>query len=242
MTSIQYAKAGMADRGASPDSGAGRGPGPARIRGRVAEDIYKQLAGDIVTGLFEPGARLDETTLALRFAVSRTPVREALKQLVMSGLVLYRPNRGSIVASMTAQRLDQMFEAIGELEAVCARHAALRMDDTERDELRTLHAAGRAAMQAQDVTTYDRLNVALHLRIISGSHNPVLIETALGLRDRVALFRSTQFRNLERIGESFAEHSVIVDAILARDAVMAQRETHKHLMSARTAATRPSGR
>jgi DNA-binding GntR family transcriptional regulator len=213
------------------------GDGHSKARGRVAEDIYKQLASDIVMGQFAPGTRLDETRLAERFSVSRTPVREALKQLVVSGLVDYRPNRGSIVANMTADRLDHMFEAIGELEAACARHAALRMSDAERNALRALHAAGRAAMQNHDIETYDQLNVELHMLIISGSHNPVLIETALGLRDRVALFRSTQFRNLERIGESFSEHSVIVDAILEHDAIMAYREMHKHLKSARSAAT-----
>ncbi|MDB5992732.1 MAG: transcriptional regulator [Herbaspirillum sp.] len=213
----------------------------AKARGRVAEAVYKQLASDIVSGQFAPGTRLDETMLAARFSVSRTPVREALKQLVMSGLVVYRPNRGSIVANMTAEHLDQLFEAIGELEAVCARHAALRMSDAERDELRALHSAGKAAMQVQDVKDYDRLNIALHMLIVAGSHNPVLIETALGLRDRAALFRSAQFRNMERIGESFAEHSIIVDAILERDAVIAHREMRKHLISARNAATRSPG-
>lgn len=210
-----------------------------KIRGRIAEDVYKQLASDIVMGQFEPGARLDEVMLASRFAVSRTPVREALKQLAISGLVVYRPNRGAIVASMTAERLDQMFEAIGELEAACARHAALRMSEAERDALRAVHAAGRAAMQASDSKAYDRLNVELHLLIIHGAHNAVLAETALSLRDRVAPFRSTQFRNLERVGESFAEHSVIVEAILNHDAIIAYREMRSHLMSARSAATRP---
>lgn len=209
-----------------------------KIRGRIAEEVYKQLVNDIVMGQFEPGARLDEVTLATRFSVSRTPVREALKQLTISGLAVYRPNRGAIVASMTAERLDHMFEAIGELEAACARHAALRMSDAERATLRQLHAAGRTAMQNNDGKTYDRLNVELHLLILHGAHNPVLAETALCLRDRVAPFRSAQFRNLERVGESYAEHSVIVDAILQHDAIIAYREMRRHLMAARNAATR----
>ncbi|MDY7579425.1 GntR family transcriptional regulator [Herbaspirillum sp. RTI4] len=213
--------------------------GDGKMRGRIAEDVYKQLASDIVTGQFEPGARLDEVMLASRFEVSRTPVREALKQLVISGLAVYRPNRGAVVASMTAERLDQMFEAIGDIEAACARHASLRMSDAERTELREIHAAGRAAMQTNDSQTYDRLNVDLHMLIIRGAHNAALAETACGLRDRIAPFRSSQFRHLERIGESFAEHSIIVDAILNHDALLAYREMRNHLMSARVAVTRP---
>ncbi|MGS0758012.1 GntR family transcriptional regulator, partial [Roseateles sp. GG27B] len=107
---------------------------PARVRGRLADDIGSQLADEIILGQFAPGARLDEVMLAERFKVSRTPVREALKQLAVTGLIDYRPNRGAVVAQLGDAQLDAMFEAIGEMEAACARHAALRMTDPERAE------------------------------------------------------------------------------------------------------------
>lgn len=212
-------------------------PAP-RVRGRLADEVCKRLAEEIVLGRFEPGTRLDEVMLAGRFGVSRTPVREALKQLAITGLIDYRPNRGSVVASLDTDQLDGMFEAIGELEAACARHAAVRMTEAERERLRSLHAQGRLAMQACDLDRYDALNRELHLLILHGSHNPVLAETAITLRHRVEPFRRTQFRNLERIGESFAEHSAIVEAVLAHDAVAAHREMRSHLLSARGAAGR----
>jgi DNA-binding GntR family transcriptional regulator len=139
---------------------------------------------------------------------------------------------------MSTEQLDQMFEAIGELEATCARHAALRMSDQDRVLLRELHQQGRAAMQARDFERYDAANLALHGLILRGSGNPVLIDLALSLRHRVAPFRRTQFRNLERMGESFEEHSVIVEAILAHDAVSTYRQMRSHLQSARTATSR----
>lgn len=206
-----------------------------KIRGRVAQEVYTRLANDIVMGQFVPGVRLDEAMLAERFAVSRTPVREALKQLAVTGLVVYRPNRGSIVASMTEAQVNQMFEAIGELEAACAHHAALRMSAQERTQLRDIHTAGRVAMHANDAPAYDTLNVQLHLLIIKGAHNSVLAEMALSLRDRIAPFRSSQFRNLERVAESFAEHDLIVQAILCNEASVAYREMRRHLLSARKA-------
>ena len=209
-----------------------------RQRGRLADDVCRQVAEAIVLGRFEPGARLDEAMLASQFGVSRTPVREALKQLAITGLVVYRPNRGSIVANLDTQQLDAMFEAIGELEAACARHAAVRMTEAERAAMRHLHAQGREAMRARNLDHYDALNRELHLVILHGAHNPVLTDTALTLRHRVAPFRRTQFRNLERIAESFAEHSVIVEAVLACDAVAAHREMRNHLLSARGAAAR----
>jgi DNA-binding GntR family transcriptional regulator len=210
----------------------------AASRGSMADAVCRRIADEIALGNFTPGTKLDEVMLASRFSVSRTPVREALKQLGIMGLVDCRPNRGSVVSAMSAEQLDQMFEAIGELEAACARHAALRMTETDRGLLRQLHVEGRAAMQAGDFDRYDAANLALHSTIIHGSHNPVLIEMAASLRHRVSPFRRTQFRNLERMGESFEEHSVIVEAILAHDAVVTYRQMRAHLQSARTATSR----
>ena len=208
-----------------------------RSRGGLADEVCRKIADEIVLGNFAPSTRLDEASLAERFNVSRTPVREALKQLSIMGLVEYRPNRGSVVATMTPEKLDQMFEAIGELEAACARHAALRMTEADRAQLRELHARGRAAMQAGDMNLYDALNLELHTTIIQGCHNPVLIDLAVKLRHRICPFRRTQFRNVERMGESFEEHSIIVEAILSHDAITTYRAMRTHLLSARSATT-----
>lgn len=207
-------------------------------RGSLADDVCRRIADEIVLGNLAPGSRLDEVSLATRFNVSRTPVREALKQLAIMGLVDTRPNRGSVVAEMTVDQLDQMFEAIGELEAACARHAALRMTEDDRTRMRELHAEGRAAMQDCDIDRYDAANLELHATIIRGCYNPVLIELATSLRHRVSPFRRTQFRNLERMGESFEEHSVIIEAILAHDVITTYREMRSHLLSARSATNR----
>src|SRR6185369_16305216 len=92
-----------------------------------AEELRLQLADDIVRGALPPGASLDETDIARRFKVSRTPVREALRQLVASGLVEARAHRGAVVARPSIERLTGMFEAMAELEALCAGLAAERM-------------------------------------------------------------------------------------------------------------------
>lgn len=209
-----------------------------RGRGGLAEDVCRRIADEIVLGQLAPGSRLDEISLATRFNVSRTPIREALKQLAIMGLVETRRNRGSVVAALTIDQLNHMFEAIGELEAACARHAALRMGADDRARMLEYHAEGRAAMQAADVNRYEAANLELHAVIIRGCYNPVLIDMATSLRDRVSSFRRTQFRNLERMGESFEEHSVIVEAILAHDVITTYREMRSHLLSARSATTR----
>ena len=90
-----------------------------------AQDIQEALAAAIVHGRLPPGTTLDETLLARDFGVSRTPIREAIRQLQMSGLVEVRPHRGAIVATMTEDQLDDMFSVMAELEALCARWSAL---------------------------------------------------------------------------------------------------------------------
>lgn len=213
---------------------------PERLRGGRADAICKKIADEIVLGRFEPGARLDEVMLAGLFKVSRTPVREALKQLAIQGLVECRPNRGAVVAKKTPEQLDRMFEAIVELESACARYAAIRMTHTDRDHLCGLHAQCRLAMRAGDFELYDRLNQELHQVIILGSGNPVLIEMSLSLRHRVSPFRRHQFRDVERMSASFEEHAVIVEALLTHDVSTAHREMRAHLLSARTASARMS--
>ncbi|MGB7946476.1 MAG: GntR family transcriptional regulator, partial [Candidatus Binatia bacterium] len=77
---------------------------------RIADRLRKALEDEIVTGRLAPGARLDEVSLATRFAVSRTPIREALNQLSTSGLIQMRPRRGAIVNPVTTEDLVEMFE------------------------------------------------------------------------------------------------------------------------------------
>src|SRR5256886_9063685 len=100
-----------------------------------AEELRLQLADEIVRGTLAPGSPLDETDLARRFNVSRTPVREALRQLAASGLVDARAHRGAVVARPSIERLTGMFEAMAELEAMCAGLAAERMTPVERYRL-----------------------------------------------------------------------------------------------------------
>ena len=95
---------------------------------RLSERLRESIEEEIATGKLLPGTRLDEVELATRFGVSRTPIREALRLLLGEGLVETRPQRGAVVAQVTPQRLIEMFEVMAELEAMCARLAARRID------------------------------------------------------------------------------------------------------------------
>jgi DNA-binding GntR family transcriptional regulator len=107
----------------------------------LSQTISDQLAEEIVLRRFQPGERLDEQSIATRFNVSRSPVRDALRQLASTRLVEYQPRRGFSVATMAASDLDGLFEASGEIEALCAKLCALRAAPSERKRIEFVPAA-----------------------------------------------------------------------------------------------------
>jgi DNA-binding GntR family transcriptional regulator len=212
-------------------------PNPPIVRrwGRktLAEQLRLQLADEIVRGVLAPGATLDEMEQARRFAVSRTPVREAIRQLAASGLVETQAHRGAVVAQPSETRLAGMFEAMAELEALCARLAAERMTSTERHGLEAAHQRMRALIQIGDPQRFHEINESFHGAIYAGAHNGYLAEMTLSTRSRVQPFRRAQFRNLGRLSKSHAEHDGVVTAILRGDRERASSAMYAHIITVR---------
>jgi DNA-binding GntR family transcriptional regulator len=194
-----------------------------------AEELRLQLADDIVRGALPPGAALDESEIARRFSVSRTPVREALRQLVASGLVDSRAHRGAVVARPSIERLTGMFEAMAELEAICAGLAAERMPPAERQGLEAVHEELRLLSHAGNPDRFHEVNERFHNAIYAGSQNGYIAEMTLATRVRVQPFRRAQFRNLGRLAKSQAEHDRVVVAIMRGDRVGAAAAMRAHI-------------
>jgi len=194
-----------------------------------AEELRLQLADEIVRGALAPGAPLDETEIAKRFNVSRTPVREALRQLATSGLIEARAHRGAVVARPSVDRLTGMFEAMAELEGLCAGLAAQRMTPVERQRLEAIHEELRNLSHAGNPERFHEVNERFHNAIYSGAHNAYIAEITLATRVRVQPFRRAQFRNLGRLAKSHAEHDRVVVAILRGDKAGAANAMRAHI-------------
>ena len=198
-------------------------------RRTLADELRLALADDIVRGLITPGAALDETELARRFGVSRTPVREAIRQLAASGLIEVRAHRGAIVARPSEERLAGMFEAMAELEALCAGLAAERMSGAERRSLEAVHEELRTLIYVGDPQRFHEVNEAFHGALYAGAHNAYLAELTLATRSRAQPFRRAQFRNLGRLAKSHAEHDRVVVAIMRGDKAGAAAAMRAHI-------------
>jgi len=203
------------------------------VRRTRAEELRLQLADEIVRGVLHPGAGLDEMELARRFGVSRTPVREAIRQLAASGLIEARAHRGAVVARPSERQFIEMFEAMAELEALCAGLAAERMTKTERHALEIAHDEMRALVQVGDPQRFHELNEAFHGAIYSGAHNAHLAEITFATRARVQPFRRAQFRNLGRLAKSHLEHDRVVLAIQRGERECAACLMRAHIVTVR---------
>lgn len=200
-----------------------------------AEEIRQILAEDIVRGQLPPGISLDESEIARRFGVSRTPVREAIRQLEAEGLAHARPRRGAVVAVVTRKRLDEMFLVMLELEALCAREAARNMTADERAALEALQAKGGPVAASDDQAAYYLHNLTFHDAIYAGAHNAYLAETTLAVRKRLAPFRRAQFAGENRVALSHLEHGTVLAAILQNNAEAAAATMRAHIQVVRAA-------
>ncbi|HLL26545.1 MAG TPA: GntR family transcriptional regulator [Xanthobacteraceae bacterium] len=200
-----------------------------------AEKIRQTLADDILQGVYPPGARLDEMSLARRFNLSRTPVREALRQLISTGLVEMRPHRGAIVSLPGRTALAEMFEVMEEMEATCARLAAQRISPAERARLETIHRESAEAVEADDRESYRKLNFNFHDAIYRAAHNEFMLSTALAIRSRIAPFRRAQFDIRGRLSKSYDEHGAIMRSIIEGDGEIASEAMRAHVGVVRAA-------
>lgn len=203
--------------------------------GLLSDRIRNALTDAISSGELAPGTTLDEQQLADRYGASRTPVREALRQLATSGMVEVRPRRGVIVRHVTAEEVMDMFETMAEIEAVCVRLATYRITPLERSRLLRIHEASEAAVAAGDVDAYDALNREFHEAIYRAAHNDFLADQAIAVRTRLNAFRRMQLRQDRRLVTSRAEHDAVMRAIAEGDGDEAARRMRAHMLNAASA-------
>jgi DNA-binding GntR family transcriptional regulator len=199
----------------------------------LASIVQQKIVNDIAHGILPPGLRLEEEDLARRYHVSRTPVREALRQLSALGLVEIRHRQGVIVAARSIEQFQNLLEIVADLEASAARYAAQRMTEEERAKLAALHEQiGNIAAQSA-VARFDKANLALHQLIHEGAHNTILLNGIAQMRMRTLPYTRMEFiSERRRIEISHMEHNAIVSAILCRAPEMAYHAMRLHVIEA----------
>ncbi|MDI2098290.1 GntR family transcriptional regulator [Ruicaihuangia caeni] len=193
--------------------------------------LLDRLRALVLGGEYPPGALLPELFLAEEFEVSRTPIREALKQLENEGLVEIRPRVGTFVRQPTRREIVELFELKGGLEGLAAGLLARRGDVPEVAALqRNLEASAEAVRQG-DGERYASLVHEFHAILISGSANQKLEEHYDRLMNQLAYHRlvTRSIGQPGRLGSSLHEHERVVAAIEAKDHVGAEVAMRSHV-------------
>ena len=184
----------------------------------------------IFDGALLPGAALDERALAERFAMSRTPVREAIQQLQVEGLVHAAPRQGACVIRLSIRELLSMFELLAELEASCTRFATRRIKPAARKALTAAAERCQAEADRADFMAYEEANAAFHQVLYTACCNRYLTDQIASIRRRTGVYRRNLFENTGRLQESAADHQRIAAAVIAGDERLAEETARSHIV------------
>jgi GntR family transcriptional regulator, rspAB operon transcriptional repressor len=208
------------DNGGQPD---GR-------RGRLSGFAYKELRDKILSGEIAVGTALAEVELAATLGVSRTPVREALSNLLADGLVVSGPKRQLLVRGYSADHREEVLTVRKALEQFAVSRACRAMSIEEIRQLRAhLQRREEAAALAGDDEEFIALDEDFHLALAQGARLPIVLRMLRQLRGFVRLMSLGAVRPPEHLIQVHAEHQAIVDAIEARDEERALKALATHL-------------
>ncbi|MBI5862137.1 MAG: GntR family transcriptional regulator [Rhodocyclales bacterium] len=216
-----------------------RQPAPPPIQSLNALALYEQVAERLRERIFAhdlaPGSWIDEQALALEYGISRTPLREALKVLAAEGLVVLKPRRGCYVTELSEQDIDDVFQVMALLEGQAAAEAARRATSADFSRLEALHAELEQHAAANDADRFFEANQRFHAALQQIAGNRYLTQLLDDTRQVIKLTRRDSLRLEGRVAQSLLEHRAILAALLARDANLAGRRMHDHLLSGRAA-------
>lgn len=208
-----------------------------RVAAPLREQVLELLRNDIVELRLRPGHRLIERELIEQIGVSRTTIREVLRQLAAEGLVTTIPQKGAIVAAPSRQDAEDLYEVRGALEALAARRFAERATAEQVTALRrSFTAFERLTNQRADIAELLRAKNAFYDVLLEGSRNAPIHAILGGLRARIAMLRTTSLSEPGRPESALAEIRELVEAIEERDSDRAAAAAAHHVrQAARTA-------
>lgn len=197
--------------------------------------IKNQIRRRIIDGEFLPGERLIEHKLSEEMAVSRIPIREALRALAAEGLVTIEPHRGAFVATLTKEEALDMVEVRAALEGLNAKLAAQNIKDKDIKKLEEILKKGTEAIEREDFEACKKLNLEFHNTLATIPGNTILMELINSLRERTAIVFTAN--TILKVRENWLEHEQILRAVISGNAELASLLATQHVYNAAKAAS-----
>lgn len=197
------------------------------LRGRV----YDRIREDILNGVYKDQEELKETTLGEKMGVSRTPVREALRQLELEGLVEIVPNKGARVSGITKKDIDDIYQIRYLLEGLSARWATEHVTEEQLEKMEeTLYLTEFHAAKENYDQVYE-LDSQFHELMYEASGSKLLNHILSDFHMYVTRVRKTSLASSSRSKNSTKEHWALLEAIRERNADKAEKCAHNHIQS-----------
>ena len=197
--------------------------------GSLGARTFLILRYKILNEEYTQGKKLNEAVLAVELKMSRTPIREALKQLELEGLVESIPNKGVYVKGFDSRDIDDMFEIRLALEGLAISLAIERMDDMMLSTLEEIYALMELYTKRDDVEKMHELNLQYHEAIYHATKSRYFERLMKDINYYVSVTSRHSITQPERLKTALVEHKAILDAIKKKDVVQAQEKIYQHI-------------
>ena len=201
------------------------------LRGRV----FRRLRNDILSGVYKEHDELRETTIGEELGVSRTPVREALRQLELEGLVTIVPNKGAYVTGISKKDVHDIYKIRSMLEGMCARWATRYITPEQIGELEEVILLSEFHLKRKNeekAVQVSELDGKFHKVLYEASNSRILEHLLSDFHKYVQMARTHSVESRERAEKSIEEHRAILEAIKGKDEDQAERLANAHVMKA----------
>jgi len=196
------------------------------LRGRV----FNRIREDILSGKYNENEELKENTIGMELGVSRTPVREALRQLELEGLVKIIPNKGAYVTGISEKDIHDIYVIRSYLEGLCARWACEKITKDQIEALEEVIYLSEFHTKKEHHEQIVELDNKFHELIYQASDSKILRHVLTDFHHYVQRVRKITLSKTERATDSNAEHTAILEAIRSRDGELAERLAHEHII------------
>ncbi|MDD2980425.1 MAG: GntR family transcriptional regulator [Hespellia sp.] len=199
----------------------------------LSSRVFQKIHDDILNGRYKEHDELREISIGKELGVSRTPVREALRQLELEGLVTIIPNKGAYVTGITGKDVKDIYMIRSLLEGLCARWATENITEEQLSQLEEIillsefHMNKSSASNAEQVTNYDS---RFHTVLYEASASKILGHLLTDFHRYVQIARRDSVISEERARKSIREHKQILRAIKEKDADLAEQLANEHVL------------
>ena len=192
--------------------------------------VFTKIREDILSGKYTENEELKEITIGQELGVSRTPVREALRQLELEGLVKIIPNKGAYVAGISSKDAHDIYMIRSYLEGLCARWACENITQEQIDAIEEVIYLSEFHVKKKHFEQIVELDTKFHELLYAASGSRILGHLLRDYHQYVHSIRKITLSDPSRAENSNAEHSAILEAIRNRDADIAEKLAHEHII------------